>query len=185
MSAGESHLIGGVEPREIVIAEYDPAWAVRYEALARAIRGALGDTLLRIEHVGSTSVPGLAAKPVIDILAVVADSADEASYVPRLVAIGYELRVREPDFFEHRMLRTAARDVHLHVYSPDAAAEIDRLVAFRDRLRANTEDRARYEAVKRRLASQRWPDMNAYADAKTEVIEGIIAAAIAENGPFR
>lgn len=151
--------------------------AARYEALARAIRDALGDTLLRIEHVGSTSVPGLAAKPIIDILAVVADSTDEAWYLPPLVAIGYELRVREPDFFEHRMLRTPAREVHLHLYSPGAATEIDRLLAFRDRLRANAEDRARYEAVKRRLASQRWPDMNAYADAKTEVVERIIAAA--------
>lgn len=181
MSDAESPLIGGLEPREIVVAEYDPAWPERYETLARAIRDVLGGTLLRIEHVGSTSVPGLAAKPIIDILAVVADSADEASYVPPLTAIGYELRVREPDFHEHRMLRTPARDVHLHVYSPGAAAEIDRLLAFRDRLRSNAEDRARYEAVKRRLASQRWPDMNAYADAKTEVVERIIAAAEAEK----
>jgi GrpB-like predicted nucleotidyltransferase (UPF0157 family) len=181
VSGDESSLIGGPEQREIVIAEYDPAWPARYEALARAIREALGGTLLRIEHVGSTSVPGLAAKPIIDILAVVPDSADEASYVPRLVAIGYELRVREPDFFEHRMLRTASRDVHLHVYSPSASVEIGRVVAFRDRLRSNAEDCARYEAVKRRLASQRWPDMNAYADAKSEVVESIIAAAAARE----
>ncbi|MFL5537455.1 MAG: GrpB family protein [Longimicrobiaceae bacterium] len=172
----ESCLIGGFEPREIVIAEYDPAWPARYEAHARVIRDALGGTLLRIEHVGSTSVPGLAAKPIIDILAVVPDSADESAYVPQLGAAGYSLRVREPDFFEHRMLRTAARDVHLHVYSP-GAPEIGRMTAFRDRLRRNAEDRARYEAVKRRLAAQRWPDMNAYADAKTEVVESIIAVA--------
>ena len=178
----ESRLIGGIEQREIVVAEYDPAWPGRYEAHARVIRDALGGTLLRIEHVGSTSVPGLAAKPIIDILAVVPDSADEASYVPQLAAAGYSLRVREPDFFEHRMLRTAARDVHLHVYSPGAAAEIGRIVAFRDRLRRSAGDRARYEAVKRRLAARSWPDMNAYADAKTEVIESIMSAAAAEAG---
>jgi len=129
-------------------------------------------------------VPGLAAKPIIDILAVVPDSADESTYVPRLGAAGYSLRVREPDFFEHRMLRTAARDVHLHVYSP-GAPEIGRMITFRDRLRRSAEDRARYEAVKRRLAARSWPDMNAYADAKTAVVESIVAAAAAEDGARR
>ena len=180
----ESRLIGGLEPREIVIAEYDAAWPGRYEAHARVIREVLGGTLLQIEHVGSTSVPGLAAKPIIDILAVVPDSADESAYVPQLAAAGYSLRVREPDFFEHRMLRTAARDVHLHVYSP-GAPEIGRVVTFRDRLRRSAEDRARYEAVKRRLAAQRWSDMNAYADAKTGVVERILAAAAAAGEASR
>jgi len=180
----ESCLIGGVERREIVIAEYDPAWPRQYEAHARVIRDLLGGTLLRIEHVGSTSVPGLAAKPIIDMLAVVPDSADESSYVPQLGAAGYELRVREPDFFEHRMLRTAARDVHLHVYSP-GAPEIGRVVTLRDRLRRSAEDRARYEAVKRRLSAQSWSDMNAYADAKTGVIESILAAAVAADEESR
>lgn len=176
----ESWLIGGREPREIVIAEYDPAWPRQYEAHADVIRDALGGTLVRIEHVGSTSVPGLAAKPIIDILAIVPDSADESSYVPQLGAAGYSLRVREPDFFEHRMLRTAGHDVHLHVYSP-GVPEIGRMIAFRDRLRRSAEDRARYEAVKRSLAARSWPDMNAYADAKTEVVERIMAAAADEE----
>jgi GrpB-like predicted nucleotidyltransferase (UPF0157 family) len=174
----ESCLIGGVEQREIIIAEYDPAWPSHYEAHSRLISEVLGSTLLRVEHIGSTSVPGLAAKPIIDILSVVPNSADESSYVPQLGTIGYSLRVREPDFFEHRMLRTAARDVHLHVFSP-GAPEISRNLTFRDRLRRSTEDRARYEAVKRRLASQGWPDMNAYAKAKTDIIESIMAGAIA------
>jgi GrpB-like predicted nucleotidyltransferase (UPF0157 family) len=174
----ESHLIGGLEPREIVIADYDAAWPRQYEAHARAIRAALGGTLLRIEHIGSTAVPVLAAKPIIDILAVVPDAADERAYVPPLAAAGYALRVREPAFFEHRMLRPAARDVHVHVYSP-GAPEIGRTVTFRDWLRRSAEDRGRYEAVKRRLAAERWPDMNAYADAKSGVIESILAAAVA------
>jgi hypothetical protein len=117
-SSDESCLIGGIEQREIVIVDYDPAWPSLYKRHAGVIGDALGGTLLRIEYIGSTFVPGLAAKPIIDILAVVPDSADESSYVPQLEAAGYVLRVREPDFYEHRMLRTAARDVHVHVYSP-------------------------------------------------------------------
>jgi GrpB-like predicted nucleotidyltransferase (UPF0157 family) len=174
----ESSLIGGVQKREIIIADYDPAWPQQYEAHARAIKDVLGSTLLRIEHIGSTSVPGLAAKPIIDILAVVPNSADESSYVPQLGAIGYSLRVREPGFFEHRMLRTTARDAHVHVFSP-GSPEISRNITFRDRLRRSAGDRARYEAVKRRLAGQSWPDVNAYAEAKTGIIESIIAAAVA------
>jgi GrpB-like predicted nucleotidyltransferase (UPF0157 family) len=180
----ESCLIGGVERREIIIADYDPAWPQQYEAHARVIRDVLGSTLLRIEHFGSTSVPGLAAKPIIDILAVVPNSADESAYVPQLGAGGYSLRVREPSFFEHRMLRTVARDAHVHVFSP-GLPEISRIITFRDRLRRSAEDRAEYEAVKRRLAAQSWPDMNAYAEAKTSIIESIMAAAVAAGEESR
>ena len=145
---------------------------------------ALGGSRLRIEHIGSTAVPGLAAKAIIDILVAVPDSADEPSYVPPLEGVGYSLRLRDPGFFEHRMLRTSARDVHVHVFSP-GAPEIARTLTFRDRLRRNAEDRLRYEAVKRRLAGQEWPDMNAYAAAKTNIIESIVAAAIADGQETR
>lgn len=168
-------LIGGVEKRQIVIVPYDSRWSLMFQAHARAISEALGDTALRVEHVGSTAVPGLAAKPIIDILLVVKNSADEESYLPKMEAAGYELRVREPHFHEHRMFRTPARDVHVHVYSV-ASSEIERHLTFRDRLRKNSNERRVYEETKRRLAGQFW-DMNAYADAKTEVIEGIISAA--------
>jgi GrpB-like predicted nucleotidyltransferase (UPF0157 family) len=173
-------LIGGAEPGQIVIADHDPTWRTRYQKHADAIAAALGDTLLRIEHIGSTSVPGLAAKPIIDVLAIVPDSADEPSYVPRLEAAGYALRVREPEFYEHRMLRTSGREVHVHVYSP-GVPEIGRYLTFRDRLRTSAKDRRRYEDVKRRLATRSWPDMDAYAEAKSEVVEAIIAAAIADG----
>jgi GrpB-like predicted nucleotidyltransferase (UPF0157 family) len=175
MQTGEPELIGGLEPGDIRIVDYDTGWPARYEAQRRRIAGALGTGLLRIEHIGSTAVPGLAAKPIIDILIVVADSADETSYLPRLEAAGYELRVREPGFHQHRMLRTPARDVHVHVWSPNAP-EVTRQLTFRDRLRANADDRKRYQDTKRRLAALAWPDMNAYADAKTAVIEAILAA---------
>jgi GrpB-like predicted nucleotidyltransferase (UPF0157 family) len=138
----------------------------------------LGAVALRIEHIGSTSVPGLAAKAIIDILLVVEDSGNEVSYLPELEAAGFVLRVREPEFHEHRMLRTPARDVHLHVFSL-GSTEIERYLTFRDRLRRNVEDRQRYETTKRTLAAQSWSDMDAYANAKTEAVEGIIASALA------
>ena len=172
----ETGLIGGDEKREIRIIDYDPDWPKKFETHARVISGALGGTALRIEHVGSTSVQGLAAKPVIDILVVVQNSADESAYLPRLEAAGYVLRVREPDWNEHRMFRTPEKDVHIHVYSA-GCTEIERVLSFRERLRRNEDDRRRYERTKRELAAKEWPDMNAYADAKTQVIESIIAAA--------
>ena len=171
----ETGLIGGAEKREIRIVDYDKEWPKKFHNHAQGIALALGATALRIEHIGSTSVPGLGAKPIIDILVVVPDSADETAYLPQLEAAGYVLRVREPDWNEHRMLRTPDRDVHIHIYSA-GCPEIERVLVFRDRLRRNHDDRRRYERLKRELAAREWADMNAYADAKTEVIESIIAA---------
>jgi len=173
-------LIGGLEQRAIKLVEYDPSWPKQFEKHAAILRDALGSTALRIEHIGSTSVPGLAAKPIIDILVVVADSADESVYVERLLLAGYLLRVREPDWNEHRMFRTPEKDVHVHVYSL-GCPEIERYLLFRERLRRNARDRMRYESVKRDLAARDWPDMNAYAEAKTEIVEEIIAAARADE----
>jgi len=172
----ETGLIGGAEKREIKVEDYDPDWPKKFEQHAKRIADALDSAALRVEHIGSTSVPGLAAKPIIDILVVVQDSADESTYLPRLEAAGYVLRVREPDWNEHRMLRTLEKDVHVHVYSV-GCPEIERNLTFRDRLRRNSDDRSRYERTKRELAAKEWPDMNAYAEAKTEVVESIIAAA--------
>ena len=171
----ETGLIGGTEKREIRIVAYDPDWPKKFETHAGRIADALGPSALRIEHVGSTSVHGLAAKPIVDILVVVQDSADESAYLPRLEAAGYVLRVREPDWNEHRMFRTPERDVHVHVYSA-GCREIERNLTFRDRLRRNRDDRRCYERTKRELAAKEWPDVNAYANAKTEVIESILAA---------
>jgi GrpB-like predicted nucleotidyltransferase (UPF0157 family) len=168
-------LVGGVEKREVELIDYDPDWPKKFETHARVIADALGRSALRIEHIGSTSVHGLAAKPIIDILVVVPDSADESAYLPRLEAAGYVLRVREPDWNEHRMFRTPEQDAHIHIYTA-GCPEIERNLTFRDRLRRNTDDRSHYEQTKRELASKEWPDMNAYADAKTEVIESILAA---------
>jgi GrpB-like predicted nucleotidyltransferase (UPF0157 family) len=125
---------------------------------------------MRIEHIGSTAVPGLAAKPIIDVLVTVADVEDEPRYLPALQRAGYLLRVREPG---HRMVRTPELDVHVHVWSEQDPAATAHL-AFRNRLRSNTADRDLYAATKRRLAQQDWPTMNHYAQAKSDVIMQIL-----------
>jgi GrpB-like predicted nucleotidyltransferase (UPF0157 family) len=167
------------EPPEkvaVLLVEYDPAWPRRFEVEKQSIEAALGQRARAVEHVGSTSVVGLVAKPIIDICVAVEDSSDEASYVPDLLRTGYELRVREPDWHEHRMLRTAGRDAHVHVFTL-GSPEIARLLAFRDWLRRDHADRELYASTKRALARQDWPTMQHYADAKSEVVEAIIARA--------
>jgi GrpB-like predicted nucleotidyltransferase (UPF0157 family) len=166
-------LVGGRERRSIVIAEPDPGWPQRFAEERERIRAALGDVARRIEHVGSTSVPGLAAKPIVDVLVTVDDVEDEAASVAPLERAGYELRVREPG---HRMLRTRDVSVHVHVLAV-ADPEAERMTAFRDRLRADAADRAAYEQLKRRLARRDWADVNHYARAKGSLVEAILARA--------
>jgi GrpB-like predicted nucleotidyltransferase (UPF0157 family) len=165
----------------IQIVDYDPRWPRLFEREAERIQAALGDRVLSIEHVGSTSVPGLAAKPRIDVLLVVADSADESAYVPALEAAGYVLRIREPDWYEHRVFKGPDMDINLHVFSP-GCPEIDRMLLFRDRLRSNASDRRLYERTKRELARRDWKYTQNYADAKTAVVEEILARARRDGG---
>jgi GrpB-like predicted nucleotidyltransferase (UPF0157 family) len=172
--------IGGVEKRDIMIVDYDPSWPDTFRSHAAAIFEALGEAALNIEHIGSTAVPGLASKPIIDILLVVEDSGNEEPYLPQMEGAGYELHIREPDWHQHRMFRTHERNVHIHVYSL-GCPEIDRIVLFRDQLRSNPDDRSRYEQTKRKLAEQSWACMDDYAKKKTEVIESIITAASSES----
>ncbi len=165
----------------IQIVDYDPEWPRLFEHEAERVQGALGDRVLLIEHVGSTSVPGLAAKPRIDVLLVVTDSADEPTYVPALEAAAYVLRIREPDWYEHRVFKGPDTDVNLHVFSP-GCPEIDRMLLFRDWLRSNASDRRLYERTKRELARQDWKYTQNYADAKTVVVEEILARARGDSG---
>lgn len=162
--------------QEIVIADYDPEWRRWFETAASRIREALGERVLRLDHVGSTSVPGLPAKALIDINMAVADTTDENAYVPPLEAIGYELRVREPDWHEHRLLRGFDPPVNLHVFN-EGCEELDRTVGFRDWLRTHDDDRDLYAREKRELAEKKWKYVQNYADAKSEVIGQIIARA--------
>ena len=172
-SMRETELIGGVEAPAVVVEPYRQEWPETFDRHRARIAAALGACAVGIDHIGSTAVPGLAAKPIVDILLVVADSADEDSYLPVLERAGYELRVREPGFEEHRMFRTPERDVHVHVLSA-GSPEIERYLRLRDALRAASFLRARYQALKHALAAQDWQDMNAYAQAKSGMIETII-----------
>lgn len=160
----------------VVLVNYDPAWPRLFEREAERIRAVLGERALRIEHAGSTSVPGLAAKPIIDIVLVVTDSADEAAYVPPLVGAGYVLRIREPEWFEHRLFKGPDTDVNLHVFST-GSPEIDRMLLFRDWLRANPAEREVYARTKHELAQRDWTNVQNYADAKTAVVTEIMTRA--------
>lgn len=164
----------------VVLHEPDSSWPTLFASHAAAIRSALGENALAVDHVGSTSVPLLPAKPIIDILLQVRDSADEAAYVPALTECGYWLQIREPEWLEHRVLyqridRGSPHDINVHVLSPDRGAEeIARLLGLRDWLRTHPEDRDRYAAVKRELAGRRWRYVQDYADAKSGVVEEIL-----------
>jgi GrpB-like predicted nucleotidyltransferase (UPF0157 family) len=157
----------------VVIADYDPAWPALFEREEGRLRDVLGAEILLLEHVGSTSVPGLGAKPVIDILLVVADPADEGRYLPPLEQAGYRLVIREPGWHEHRALKGPDTDINLHVHGP-ASPEIERHLRFRDHLRADDADRELYQRTKRELAARPWTYIQQYADAKSAVVEEIL-----------
>lgn len=167
---------GAIVPHDgtIALCPYDDAWPGLYEAEARRIRDALGEGARVLEHVGSTSIPGMAAKNILDILVAVDDAADEASYVPALVAQGYRLHLREPDWHEHRLLKGDAPAVNMHVFT-SGSPEIARMLAFRDRCRGDAEAFALYLATKQALAARMWRHVQHYADAKGEVVESILA----------
>ncbi|GHO79008.1 hypothetical protein KSD_67790 [Ktedonobacter sp. SOSP1-85] len=175
VTVGESKPLNG----SVTIADYDPAWPELFEREAEKIRAALGERIVLLEHAGSTSVPGLAAKPILDILLVVPNSADEAAYVSALEGAGYVLRIREPEWHEHRMLKGDNPAVNLHVFSP-GCPEVERMLLFRDWIRRNEADRLLYEHTKRELARKTWKYTQNYADAKTLVVEEILARAVKE-----
>jgi GrpB-like predicted nucleotidyltransferase (UPF0157 family)/SAM-dependent methyltransferase len=164
----------------ITLAGYDPQWPRLFDREAERIRRVLGDRVLVLEHVGSTSVPGLCAKPIIDVLLEVPDSDDEDAYVPDLEAAGYRLTIREPDWEKHRMFKRPDTNVNLHVYSP-GNGQTPRYRLFRDRLRSHPEELELYAAKKRELAARTWKYVQNYADAKTEVVEEILGRARAEQ----
>lgn len=169
----QTALIGGIEKREIRLLDYDPAWPRWFAAERGRIAGALGDTARRIDHIGSTAVPGLAAKPILDIDLSVPDVENEGAYLEALLAAGYRLRVREHG---HRMVRTPGRDVHIHICTLGSQWERRHLL-FRDWLRHDARDRAAYEQLKKLLAQHDWADMNAYAQAKGPLIAEITTRA--------
>ena len=175
-TVGEPLLLSG----KIMLADYDSRWPGFFQSEASRIKAALGSKALRIEHTGSTSVPGLLAKPIIDMLLVVPDSAKEDEYAAALEASGYVLRIVEPDWYEHRMFKGPDTDVNLHVFSA-GCPEIDRILIFRDWLRGNDSDRDLYARTKIVLAQKEWKYVQNYADAKSAIIEEIIERARLER----
>jgi GrpB-like predicted nucleotidyltransferase (UPF0157 family) len=160
----------------VMLVDYDPEWPSAFRNEAEKIRSAVGERALRIEHVGSTSVPNLTAKPIIDVVLVVSSSANEEDYAGALEKAGYQLRIREPAWYEHRLFTGHENGVNLHVFSA-ACPEIDRMLVFRDWLRTSEADRELYARTKRALAQQDWKYTQNYADAKTAVIEEIMSRA--------
>jgi GrpB-like predicted nucleotidyltransferase (UPF0157 family) len=167
--------VGELKPHDapITLVEYDRAWPRNFTREAKRIRAALGERAIMVEHVGSTSVPELVAKPIIDILLVVPDSANEPSYVPALEAAGYVLRIREPDWHQHRLFKGPDTNINLHVFT-QGSEEIPRILMLRDWLRTNKADRELYARTKQDLASRKWKYVQNYADAKSEVVRGIL-----------
>jgi len=173
----EVEFVGGQEKRELHVVDYDPQWAHIFAEHRQRIQSALTAVPAEIHHIGSTSVPGLPAKPIIDIAVAVDDITAEEDYLAPLLAAGYLLRVREP---AHRLVRTPERDVHVHILEKGDPA-ITRYLVFRDRLRSDADDRALYAETKKALIQQGFDDMNAYADAKTDVIAAIVARAVVDT----
>lgn len=164
---------GPPPPEEIHVVPYDANWPAAFERLAADIQEALGAKALRIDHVGSTSVPGLAAKPVIDIDLTVSDPVEEALYVPALEAIGYDLIIREPSWHQHRCLRLKFPRVNLHIFGPECPENIRHLL-FRDWLREHPEDRELYADAKKESVVG-VTDVMAYNRKKQDVIRDIYA----------
>jgi GrpB-like predicted nucleotidyltransferase (UPF0157 family) len=172
--------VGGAPAGALVrIVDYDPTWPDRFELERARIVDAIGTIAHRVEHVGSTSVPGLGAKPIVDIAVTVDDPDDDGAFLVPLTRAGYVLRVIEPG---HRMFRTPSNDVHVHVWLEGGDDARDQ-VLFRDWLRTHADDRALYESVKRDLATRSWEEMQDYADAKTGVVTEIMQRAASRQPP--
>ena len=164
-------------PQRIEIAAYDPAWPGRFAELGREFRAGLGGVALRIDHIGSTSVPGLAAKPIIDLqVSVAAFEPLEAFKLP-LERLGYVYRADNPERTKRYFREPPGRRrTHVHVRRAGGFSEQWALL-FRDYLRAHGEVAAEYGAVKRRLAVRFVDDRHGYTDANVPFMWGVIRRA--------
>ena len=172
--------VGKQPARKITVVPYDEAWSSDFRRLSNVVRAALGDRVLELSHVGSTSVPGLAAKPVIDADLTVADSADETAYVPALEAAGFVLRIREPDWEEHRLLTIEEPSTNLHVFSA-GAREPQRHLLFRDWLRTHPADRDAYAELKLQLSTRDFRDGMDYNNHKAALVYDIYERAFSAD----
>lgn len=185
---GASPLVEGALPDlRLVLCEYDETWPNAFTSIAQRVREALGFRVLALEHVGSTAVPGLAAKPIIDLDLVVADPDSEEEYVPALQEAGFVLRIREPWWYRHRMLRLPDPSANLHVWGLDSPEPL-RHTIFRDWLRLDAGDRSLYLSAKRdaaRTARERGEDVNGYNERKSSILREIYSRAFTAAGLLR
>jgi GrpB-like predicted nucleotidyltransferase (UPF0157 family) len=182
---GASPYVAGAAPGRVLhVVEPDPTWPAQAVAVIARIRAALGDVAVEVEHVGSTAVPGLPAKPILDLDLVVGDPGAEDAYVPPLEAAGFVLVVREPWWHGHRMLRGSDPAVNLHVF-PVGSAEDARHRLFRDWLREHPGDRDRYATAKRAASEATTAaggDVQDYNLRKEAVVRDIHARLFASAG---
>lgn len=161
----------------VVVVDYDDAWPDVFERQRARIERSLGDVALEVHHAGSTSVPGLAAKAIIDVVLVVPAPADEAAYAPALEAEGLVLASRHPAWHQHRLFKDRSPRTNVHVFPP-GCEEVDRMLVLRDHLRRDASDRELYARTKRELAGRTWAVVQDYADAKSDVVAEIMARAL-------
>lgn len=159
--------------------EYDRLWPEQFAQEAERLRQAMGDALVAVEHVGSTSVPGLSAKPVLDILIGVRVFGEGEASVPALEALGYECRGENGipgRLFFRKGLVEYRRTHHLHMVETGHEQWVS-MLSFRDYLRAHPDEARRYEALKHDLASRFRDDRRAYTDGKAEFVEAVLKKA--------
>jgi putative glutamine amidotransferase len=178
--AAAGHVEG--RTRAYAIEPSDPSWPKRFEREAERLRGALGDLAVRIDHVGSTAVPGLAAKPIVDIQVSVSSVVPRTDYLEPIRALGYRWAIDpwpgDHEFFSRD--ESGDRAYHVHVCAAGSRWE-RRHLAFRDWLRSHPDDAAAYEQLKRELAERHPRDTHGYTDSKTEFIREIESRAVNER----
>lgn len=169
-----SEILPGLTPGSVVLAEHNPQWAVLYEEEAARLREALGSVVLGMEHYGSTSIPGIKAKPIIDILVGVRRLDDALDHIAAMSAIGYDYAADAGVPRHHIFGKGVARThiVHFVEYDSDRWHEA---VRFRDRLRAEPDEAAAYERLKTELAAMHPNDRAAYTEGKTSFVERVQA----------
>ncbi|MCH7342003.1 GrpB family protein [Pelomonas sp. CA6] len=173
-------VLGRPRVESIEVQPHDPSWLSTFRELGQALAAALSERARAIEHVGSTAVPGLAAKPVIDIDLIVEDPDDEDAYLPALQSLGYVLTVRERSWYGHRMLRLEAPRAHVHVFGRRCPEHVRHLL-FRDWLREHPEERERYAEAKQR-ARVGVDTAQAYNQRKEAVVRDIYRRIFAARG---
>lgn len=160
----------------VAIVSHDPKWPYLFQQEADRIRHALGDRVRLIEHVGSTAVPDLDAKPCIDVQMAVPEPDDRSTYLPALEEIGYVLFAPSTDWHDHPILKGTRVNVNLHVFC-EGSAGLDSMRLFRDFLIADAQARERYAVVKRELGERRWDQIRDYVRAKAGIITELLAQA--------